>query len=71
MNTELSKEAKIIDSWDKNAQPWMVAVREKQIESRNHVTDGAVIDAILSCSPRSVLDIGCGEGWLVRKLVRQ
>lgn len=52
----------------KNALPWTVAVREKQIETRRQVTDQAIIGATLSRSPRSVLDIGCGEGWLVREL---
>lgn len=61
-------EAKIIESWRKNASPWTVAVREKQIESRRQVTDQAIIDAILSRSPQNVLDIGCGEGWLVHEL---
>ena len=61
-------DAKIIDSWHRNAAPWTAAVREHQIESRALVTDGAIVDAILSRSPATVLDIGCGEGWLVRAL---
>lgn len=61
-------DARIIESWRKNAPAWTVAVRENQIESRRQVTDRAIIDAILSRSPRAVLDIGCGEGWLVREL---
>jgi 2-polyprenyl-3-methyl-5-hydroxy-6-metoxy-1,4-benzoquinol methylase len=32
------------------------------------VTDRAIVDAILGRSPRSVLDLGCGEGWLAREL---
>lgn len=68
MNTDQFSDAKIVDSWCKNAIPWTVAVREKQIESRIKITDQAIMDAILSCSPSSVLDIGCGEGWLVREL---
>ncbi|MBF2005021.1 class I SAM-dependent methyltransferase [Chlorogloeopsis fritschii PCC 9212] len=61
-------DAKIVDSWQKNALTWISAVREEQIESRNLVTNQAIIDAILSRSPNSVLDIGCGEGWLAREL---
>jgi len=61
-------EARIVDSWHRNASPWIAAIREGQIESRRTVTDAAIIDAILSRSPGSVLDIGCGEGWLVRAL---
>jgi 2-polyprenyl-3-methyl-5-hydroxy-6-metoxy-1,4-benzoquinol methylase len=68
MNTEPFSDAKIVESWGINALPWTAAVREGQIESRKQITDQAIIDAILSRLPRSVLDIGCGEGWLVREL---
>ena len=61
-------DAKIVDSWRKNASPWTTAVRESQIESRALVTNQAIVDAVLGRSPNVVLDIGCGEGWLVRAL---
>jgi len=61
-------DAKIIESWHTNATPWTDAVREQRIESRKLVTDRAVVDAVMSRQPASVLDIGCGEGWLVRAL---
>ena len=32
-------DAKIVESWGKNATSWTVAVREGQIESRRQVTD--------------------------------
>lgn len=48
--------------------PWTTAVRERQIESRHLVTDQAIVNAVLDRSPRSVLDLGCGEGWLARAL---
>jgi len=58
----------IIESWKKNAQPWVSAVREGEIESRLLVTNKVIIDAILAGAPKTVLDVGCGEGWLVREL---
>ena len=58
----------IVDSWRRNASPWTSAVRGNQIESRKLVTNTAIVDAALSRSPRTVLDLGCGEGWLVRAL---
>ena len=61
-------DAKIIESWHRNALPWTNIVREGKIESRRLSTDQAIVNAILSCSPQTVLDIGCGEGWLVREL---
>src|SRR3954453_8548279 len=61
-------DAKIIESWHTNATPWTAAVREQRIESRKLVTDRAVVEAGMSGRPQSVLDIGCGEGWLARVL---
>ena len=68
MNTEPFSDAKIVESWGINALPWTAAVRGGQIESRKQITDQAIIDAVISRLPRSVLDMGCGEGWLVREL---
>lgn len=62
---------KIVDSWEKNASQWTAAVRGGQIESRKLITDKAIVEAVLSYSPESVLDIGCGEGWLIRELAPQ
>jgi len=59
---------KILDSWQKNVTPWVKAIQSKQIESRKLVTDQAIIETVLSLKANKVLDIGCGEGWLVREL---
>jgi len=61
-------DATIVESWHKNAAPWTTAVRTRAIESRRLITDRAIIDAVLSRSPRSMIDLGCGEGWLIRAL---
>jgi 2-polyprenyl-3-methyl-5-hydroxy-6-metoxy-1,4-benzoquinol methylase len=63
-----SSETAIIESWARNAAPWTESVRRREIESRRLVTDQAVIDVIRQHAPRTVLDIGCGEGWLARAL---
>ncbi|AYC33893.1 methyltransferase domain-containing protein [Pseudomonas cavernae] len=55
-------------SWQANADAWTAAVRERRIESRRLVTDAAILQAVLACAPKRVLDIGCGEGWLCRGL---
>lgn len=68
MTTTPYSDTEIVESWRLNAQAWTAAVREGQIESRKQITDQAIVDAIISRSPRSVLDIGCGEGWLAREL---
>lgn len=61
-------DAKVIDSWSKNVSQWTSAVQLGQIETRQCVTNQAIVDAVLQQSPESVIDIGCGEGWLVRAL---
>lgn len=61
-------DGKIIESWHTNALAWTDAVRAGAIASRKLCTDRAIIDAVLECAPRSVIDVGCGEGWLVRIL---
>lgn len=61
-------DAKVIDSWHTNASPWTDAVRDGRIESRRLITDRAIVDAVMRRAPASVLDIGCGEGWLSREL---
>lgn len=66
MNSFLDK--KIVDSWNNNAALWVAAIRDNEIESRLLVTNDAIVNTILQRKPRSVLDIGCGEGWLVREL---
>ena len=58
----------IVDSWSDNAKPWITAIRENEIESRIQITNKAIVDVILQKSPKTVLDIGCGEGWLAREL---
>ena len=59
---------KIVASWEANVKPWVTAVRDNEIESRCLVTNKAIIDAVVSEDVNSVLDLGCGEGWLVREL---
>ncbi len=65
--TEGSDRSEQLDhSWDTNAAAWTRVVRDRLIESRRLVTDAAILEAITSLDPRSILDVGCGEGWLCR-----
>ena len=71
--TNMSKlnDDKIIASWLKNAAPWIDAVQNKKIASRQLITNQAIIETVLSFPGRHILDIGCGEGWLARELIQR
>lgn len=58
-------------SWQKNAAHWTKAVREGLIASRQAGTDAAIVDAVVRQAPSRFLDMGCGEGWLVRRIARE
>jgi 2-polyprenyl-3-methyl-5-hydroxy-6-metoxy-1,4-benzoquinol methylase len=64
-------EEAIASSWRSNALAWARAVREGEIASRVELTNRAVLDTIMACAPRKVLDVGCGEGWLLRALAEK
>lgn len=61
-------EADIRAAWQRNAAPWTAAVRQQRIDSRRLVTDQAIVEAVMRQRPKRVLDAGCGEGWLSRRL---
>lgn len=58
----------LLESWHQNAPAWTAAVRDSRIASRVAATDRAIVDHVLALSPQTVMDIGCGEGWLARAL---
>ena len=62
------QEAQILDTWHQNAKPWIHAIANQEIESRNLITNQAIVDAILSLHPNTIWDANCGEGWLSRAL---
>jgi 2-polyprenyl-3-methyl-5-hydroxy-6-metoxy-1,4-benzoquinol methylase len=68
MESNDPREREILRSWYSNAAPWSRAIRNASIASRKLVTNQAIIDAVASVVPDSVLDLGCGEGWLARAL---
>ncbi|UZE20096.1 class I SAM-dependent methyltransferase [Pseudomonas sp. B21-054] len=64
-------ESVLLQSWQHNAQSWIEAVRSGALESRIKVTDQAILLAVLGRQPKRVLDLGCGEGWLLRALAER
>ncbi len=66
---EMDHEQQILDCWHQNAEPWVEAIRNQEISSRVLATNHAIESAIVATQPGSVIDVGCGEGWLVRRLL--
>lgn len=66
--TNEDREAALIWSWMANAGAWTRAVRQGRIPSRRLATDAAIVEAVAERNPGRVLDLGCGEGWLMRAL---
>lgn len=64
-------ESALLQSWHHNAGAWIDAIRNGTIESRRQVTDQAMLLAVLGRQPKRVLDLGCGEGWLLRALAQR
>lgn len=64
----MNNEQKIINSWKANAGNWIDIIEQNGIESRRLVTNKAIVEAIDKVKPASVLDVGCGEGWLSKEL---
>ena len=64
----MTNEQKIINSWQANAANWIDIIDSNGIESRRLITNKAIVEAVCEVKPLSVLDIGCGEGWLSKEL---
>lgn len=64
-------ERRVLAAWQQNVEPWVAAIDGGEIESRQQVTDAAIIDLLASLPAASLLDIGCGEGWLCRALAQR
>lgn len=69
MENKPHKDSQILKSWNKNALVWNKAIENGEIESRKLVTNRAILESIYMLNPVSVLDLGCGEGWLTRALM--
>jgi SAM-dependent methyltransferase len=54
--------------WEANAAYWVTVIREGRDRYRTELTDPAILDAIGPCAGLTVLDAGCGEGYLSRIL---
>lgn len=66
--SETDPDAAVLSAWRDNAAAWIEAIDNGEIRSRVTVTNRAIVEAVAGRAPSTVLDIGCGEGWLARGL---
>jgi 2-polyprenyl-3-methyl-5-hydroxy-6-metoxy-1,4-benzoquinol methylase len=66
-----SQHVEIERSWTANADAWTTVVRDGLIPSRKAGTDAAIVAAVSALRTGPILDVGCGEGWLVRALAAE
>lgn len=60
----------ILKSWKVNAENWINSIDNNKIKSRDLATNHAIIETIKKYNPVNILDLGCGEGWLTRELMK-
>ncbi len=60
-------EDEIIKSWQKNAAEWVRIIEKDKIPSRIF-TNEAIVTTLASITAIKILDMGCGEGWLTRRM---
>lgn len=61
-------ESFVLHSWNQNAHRWNALIEGDMLESRRLVTNQAMMEVLCALPGRHILDVGCGEGWLVRSL---
>ena len=60
-------ENETLKSWNENADEWIKTLESKRIPSRPF-TDKAIVDLLMRLPATKILDCGCGEGWLTRRM---
>jgi SAM-dependent methyltransferase len=59
------------ENWSKNAAFWIKIIREGLDPYRAELTDNAMLTAIGPTAGQTILDAGCGEGYMSRLLAKR
>lgn len=65
------QDSAVITAWQQNANAWAKAIKQQAIASRVLVTNQAILNSIEKLNAKTLLDVGCGEGWLTLALQKQ
>lgn len=64
----MKEEQEILNTWHLNAKAWIKTIAGNTIESRRLVTNHAIVQEVSALKPLTLIDLGCGEGWLIHAL---
>src|SRR5438132_11813097 len=60
-----------LHTYDTNAEFWIEIIQNHRDKYREELTNTAVLNAVGPARGLRVLDAGCGEGYLARKLAKE
>ncbi len=61
----------VTSAYAQNAEYWIEIVRERLDPYQDRLTDPALLELLGDCRGLTILDAGCGEGYLSRELLRR
>ncbi|MBF6172323.1 class I SAM-dependent methyltransferase [Nocardia blacklockiae] len=61
----------VTSAYARNADYWIDIVRNRLDPFQTRLTDPALLESLGDCRDLTILDAGCGEGYLTRELVRR
>jgi len=69
-NPEIITEGEVAQHWDDNADVWTEHVRKGWDTFREHLNNPAFLKLVGNLKGKTVLDVGCGEGYNMRIFAR-
>ena len=63
-------DANVRDNWNANAVSWNASIGDEGDDNRRYLSDQVMLEMLGEVRELEVLDVGCGNGYLCRKLAK-